>query len=137
MQYFNEGDRLVELDQQLDFDVVPLLGVWENTDTKTKNVLLAEFEVVDNQLMIRAFGATKPELTDWGATNCYLFSNAVDSNIVTGLCANYDFGFKKTAICGNIKYGILVLQIYNTFKDDSGRANYFTREFYHKISAKK
>ena len=52
--------------------------------------------------------------------------------MITGLTADYDFGFMKTRLAGNINYGILVIQSYNEFCDDSGRPAYFTREFFSK-----
>jgi hypothetical protein len=46
-----------------------------------------------------------------------------------GLTAHYDFGFLETTLTGFIKSGIFILCTYNHWKDGSGRADYFTREF--------
>jgi hypothetical protein len=45
--------------------------------------------------------------------------------------ARYDFGFMETTLAVYMKGGILVLDSFNSFKDSSGRCDYFTREFYH------
>jgi hypothetical protein len=37
----------------------------------------------------------------------------------------------ETQIAANLKYGVLVIQSYNTFRDGSGRPAYFSREFFH------
>ena len=37
----------------------------------------------------------------------------------------------QTQIAANLKYGVLVIQSYNTFRDGSGRPDYFVREFFH------
>ena len=34
-------------------------------------------------------------------------------------------------IAANLKYGVLVIQSYNSFKDGSDRPEYFIREFFH------
>ena len=46
--------------------------------------------------------------------------------------AVYDFGFMETLLAAYMKGGILVLDTFNAFKDSSGRASYFTREFFHR-----
>jgi len=38
----------------------------------------------------------------------------------------------ETQVAANLKYGVLVIQSYNRFRDDSGRPSYFTREFFHR-----
>ena len=81
---------------------------------------------------MRAFGSTKPELIDWGETPAKPYVDRIGSSVITGLTADYDFGFMKTRIAGNIKYGVLVIQSYNEFCDESGRPAYFTREFFSK-----
>jgi hypothetical protein len=50
---------------------------------------------------------------------------------VTGFEAHCDLGFMETHLAANVKYGVLVIQTYNAFKDGTGRGCYFTREFFH------
>src|SRR5204863_9677124 len=78
------------------------------------------------------FGANVPEPIDWGETLATPYVDRIGSSVITGLTADYDFGFMKTRLAGNIKYGVLVIQSYNEFCDDSGRPAYFTREFFSK-----
>ncbi len=45
--------------------------------------------------------------------------------------ALFDFGFMESLLAVYLKGGILVLDSFNTFRDDSGRSNYFSPEFFH------
>jgi hypothetical protein len=49
--------------------------------------------------------------------------------------ATYDFGFLETRLEANLSLGLLVIANLNTFRDDSGRSNYFSREFFYKSDA--
>jgi hypothetical protein len=44
--------------------------------------------------------------------------------------ANYDLGFMDVQVQANFSLGLLVLACFNIFKDQSGRQNYFSREFF-------
>jgi len=80
--------------------------------------------------MMRAFGSSNAGPIDWGETPANPYVDRIGSSVITGITADYDFGFMKTWIAGNIKYGVLVIQSYNEFCDESGRPAYFTREFF-------
>ena len=120
--------------QTLQADQSVLLGTWMNTDRQSENITKARFTALDGTVDLQVWGACDPQPCDWGATPCDVYTDAVDSNTVEGLAAQYEFDFKRVQICGNVKQGILVLQVYNTFLDGSERMNYFSREFYHRVS---
>lgn len=107
-------------------------GVWFNCDTGTGEISKIVFAVRDGRITMRAFGASNPGPIDWGETPAKPYVDRIGSSVITGLTADYDFGFMKTRIAGNIKYGVLVIQSYNEFYDESGRPAYFTREFFSK-----
>ena len=107
-------------------------GLWFNTDAGTGEISTIAVAVHEGEIVIRAFGANSPEPIDWGETSAKPYVDRIGSSVITGLTADYDFGFMKTRLAGNIKYGILVIQSYNEFCDDSGRPAYFTREFFSK-----
>ena len=46
--------------------------------------------------------------------------------------AEYRFPFLTVVLAAYGKQGILVLDTFNSFTDHSGRADYFTREFFHR-----
>ena len=105
-------------------------GVWFNCDPGTGEISKIVFAVRDGDVTMRAFGSSNPEPIDWGETRTKPYVDRIGSSVITGIAADYDFGFMKTRIAGNIKYGVLVIQSYNEFCDESGRPAYFTREFF-------
>jgi hypothetical protein len=107
-------------------------GVWFNCDPGTGEISRIVFAIRDEAITMRAFGSGTPAPIDWGETAAKPYVDRIGSAVVTGITADYDFGFMKTRIAGNIKYGVLVIQSYNEFCDESGRSAYFTREFFSK-----
>lgn len=110
-----------------------LTGKWLNTDRNSGQIAEIDIRRDGDDFYMRAFGAGKEagETIDWGETKCELFSSSLQNSNVEGYTAHYDLGYQETQIAANVKYGILVIQTYNSFKDDSGRRNYFKREFFH------
>lgn len=112
-------------------DPSPLVGTWLNTDKRTGGINKLILRQVDGALLVRAFGACEPEPCDWGEVGGYAFSSGISSSEAMAFTASFDFGFMETSIAVYLKGGILVLDSFNAFHDDSGRANYFSREFFH------
>jgi hypothetical protein len=48
--------------------------------------------------------------------------------------AVYDFPDMQCRMQGNVNQGLLVIACFTTFRDPSGRSNYFAREFFHEVS---
>ena len=134
LKFANSKENTEVVNQSLTADLSPLLGLWKNTDGNSANLVNAEFKEENGKVLMQVWGDNDSNPIDWGTTPCAVYTNAVDATTVEGLDAQYEFEFKTTKICGNVKLGILVLQVYNSFKDNSGRLDYFSREFYHKIS---
>lgn len=113
-------------------DMENLLGMWSNTNRNTGHIAKAEITSEDGNYYIHAYGAglEEGELVDWGKVKCQVYNSDISSREVAGLEATCDFGFMETKMAALIKYGILVIQTYNTFKDNSNRSNYFLREFF-------
>lgn len=112
-------------------DSTPLAGTWLNTDRATRGIAKMILTNRDDVLLVRAYGACAPSLCDWGEVEGAAFSGSVSSSEGMAFTATYDFGFMETSLAVYLKGGILVLDSFNTFKDGSGRANYFSREFFH------
>jgi len=133
IEYVNSKEKVEEANKALKPDLSPLLGKWKNTDKASGNIVNVNFTLEKDSVIMHAWGDNQPELCKWGDAACAVFTSGIDTQIVEGLEAQYEFGFKSTKICGNVKLGILVLQVYNSFKDESGRLDYFSREFYHRV----
>lgn len=112
-------------------DPSPLVGTWLNTDKKTRGIAKLALTQDDGVLKVRAFGACDPSPCDWGDVPGLAFSSGVGSPEGMAFTALYDFGFMETFLAVYLKGGILVLDSFNTFKDESGRSDYFSREFFH------
>ena len=106
------------------------LGTWKNTDPNTGQISSIVVTEEDDKIIMQCFGAGPEGEIDWGKSRCDLYSSKVDSPVIEGFSTAFDFGFMTTMVAGNVKYGVMVIQTYNQFKDDSGRNNYFSREFF-------
>ena len=113
-------------------DLEPLLGTWHATDQRTPGVTHLELTAAAGVLTISARGADEPQPQDWGTTEATSYGANPDSGTAMAFTAAYDFGFLTILLAAYAKQGILVLDTFTTFKDGSGRSDYFTREFFHR-----
>jgi hypothetical protein len=113
-------------------DPSPMFGTWHNTDKATGGVVRMVLAESGGRFAVHAWGAGSPDLFDWGEVEATAHAANVGSREGMAFSALYDFGFVETLLAAYTKSGILVLDTFNTFKDGSGRANYFTREFFHR-----
>jgi hypothetical protein len=113
-------------------DPSPMFGTWHNTDSGTGGVVRMVLAEREGAFVVHAWGAGSPEAFDWGEVEATAYAANVASPEGMAFSAVYDFAFVETVLAAYTKSGILVLDTFNTFKDGSGRANYFTREFFHR-----
>src|SRR5919109_2714089 len=134
MNYFRAGDQPVkaEAGAKKASDLSPFLGTWVNTKKDTTGFVKLIISKRDRKLVLRAFGCSSPELSDWGEVEAFAFSDSVDSHNGRAFSASYDTGSVDVAMQGNLNLGLLVLVTFNRFKDSSSRANYINREFFHR-----
>ena len=109
----------------------PLVGTWLNTDKATPGIVKLVLLNQEGALIVHAFGSCSPTPCDWGEVEAAVYSSGVSSQEGMAFTASYEFGFMATILAVYLKSGILVLDSFNTFKDDSGRCNYFSREFFY------
>jgi len=137
-----EGQKFMRIEEQskLDarvggrLDLCLLLGTWFGTDPSGGGIVKLVMKEVDGRLVIRAFGGGEP-MIDWGDVEAAAYAANVDSKQAMAMSARYDFQFVTSLLAAYVKQGILVLDKFNTFHDESGRASYFTREFYARSAA--
>ena len=111
-------------------DLSPLLGTWMNTNPDTDSILKLTVARRNGGIVLRVFGASSPSPVDWGEVEANAYVNGGTCEGV-GFRARYDFGEIETFLVSNHKQGILTIQSYTSFRDASGRMNYFAREFFH------
>lgn len=112
-------------------DSSPLVGTWLNTDKATRGIIKLILSNKEGIFIVHGFGACSPSPCDWGEVEGAVYSSGVSSQEGMAFTAFYDFGFMEIILAVYLKSGILVLDSFNTFKDGSGRANYFSREFFY------
>ncbi|ETX03818.1 hypothetical protein [Candidatus Entotheonella palauensis] len=116
-------------------DLSALAGTWVNTNSEAKGIVKVVISAKDDTLTVRAFGADEPAPCDWGEIEAdVVFPAGIRPHECMGFSATYDFDFMQAHLQGNMNLGLLIIASFNTFTDDSGRSNYFAREFFNKQS---
>jgi hypothetical protein len=110
-----------------------LCGDWRTTD-RTGAGGLHELTVTEHEgsLWVRGLGMAKPAAYAWHRVRAGSYAQDPTSSQAWSFLADYDFGFMRTTISGYHKLGILIATTYNIFRDDRTRADYWTREFFHR-----
>ncbi len=98
-------------------DLSPLLGTWFNTDPDTRRIIKLIIRHTGDAFTVQAFGACSPLQCDWGEIETEPFVTGVAEQEAVDFHTVYDFGFMETKMVSNHSKGILVIQTYNTFKD--------------------
>lgn len=123
-------DRLREPSTGLDLG--GMVGVWYATDLAADGVVRLVLAERAGHLSVQVFGAGDPEPYEWGEVTAEAFGAGVTATEAMAFSATYSFDFVTVLLAAYAKQGILVLDTFSTFSDASGRANYFTREFFHR-----
>ncbi|EDN72961.1 hypothetical protein BGS_0082 [Beggiatoa sp. SS] len=127
---------LSQLPTEGTLNLSPLLGTWINTNLETDHIIKVVTDSSgDGALTVHIYGANSPNPIDWGVVKATPFGGGKTMEAI-GFHAHYDFGSIETHLVSNQKLGILVIQSYSSFKDDSGRPNHFARGFFHILKPK-
>jgi hypothetical protein len=116
-------------------DTAPFIGCWVSTNRQTQGIAKVVVVGDGDSLRVQAFGASSPSLLAWGEVKATVFADGAASTTGLAFRAFYDLGFKETILQAKVKKGVLVVANFNRFKDGSGRANYFSREFFYRAPA--
>ena len=112
-----------------------LVGRWVNTDRNTRGLSEMLIEHSGEQFSVSALGVGTDGPIDWRATNVRPLANLEEEAGQRGiiLAADFDFSFMPAETYLRVNKGVLVIVLFNTFKDASGRANYVNREFFNLV----
>ena len=116
-------------------DPKPLVGTWMNTNAATRGLAKVILTQAGDEVKLRAFGSCEPSLCDWGEAVAEVFAHDVVSREAMAFSAFFDFGFMEANLQGHVRQGVLIIAKFDRFKDESGRSNYFTKEFFYKLPA--
>jgi hypothetical protein len=110
----------------------PLLGTWLNTNVTTQGVTTAMLSRKGEKIVVRIVAAGDLEPSDWGEAMASLFATDASSSEAMAFSAFYDFGFMETQLQAHVRQGVLIIAKFDRFKDNSGRSNYFSKEFFYR-----
>lgn len=113
-------------------DPDPLLGTWLNTNTATQGITRAILHANGPGIMVRIFAAGDSGEIDWQDSPASLFAMDTGSSEAMAFSAFYDFGFMETQLQAHVRQGVLIIAKFDRFKDNSGRSNYFSKEFFYR-----
>jgi hypothetical protein len=109
-----------------------LLGRWINTNGETRGISECLVEKSGEGFSVRIFGVGEDGLIEWPVVFATTLANLEEEagQRTVALAANYELDFMKIETHIRINKGVLVIVLFCTFSDDSGRSNYLNREFF-------
>jgi hypothetical protein len=115
-------------------DLGVLLGDWRNTNADGS---LARIVCTPNEhgaIGVRVFGRFDAADEDWGSVPALIYAFTFDDPAAGAFSAHFDRGAVQMDLQANVKAGVLVVVELVTFRDDSGRSNFFDREFFRRVN---
>lgn len=111
-----------------------LIGRWVNTDPNTWGIAEIVIERNDEHFSVGVRGVGADGLIDWPTTRAMALANLEEEagQRAVALAADFDLGFMRAETYLRVNKGVLVIVLFVTFRDDSGRSNYLNREFFYR-----
>jgi hypothetical protein len=111
-------------------DASALLGEWSNTNDSATGIARLLLTQTGNGIVVRIFGAGRPQPFDWGEAPVELFADLPELNQATAFTSLHDLGFMSVWLLVYVNKGVLVVVSMTRFQDDSGRSSYWGRELF-------
>jgi len=129
MEFVQISDQVnVEAAEPMDIGALP--GNWINSNPDSNGIARIVVSESQGRLSLQTYAIGPAGLIDWGTAAVNVFASTPSSRVAAGFTCVYDFGFAETRLQGMIMKGLLVLAQSHSFKDASGRADYFVREYF-------
>lgn len=111
-----------------------LTGRWANTNRETRGIAEITIEQSGEQFVVSVIGVGADGPVAWPKTEAWVLANLEEEagQRAVALAATFDFGFMTAETYLRVNKGVLVIVLFNTFRDESGRSNYVNREFFHR-----
>lgn len=110
-------------------DLSPFLGNWHTTHPNTAYLVNIKITAEGDRLVLEAFGSGDSQPIPWGKALATPFA-AGKGKVAGGFHCRYQFDGVEHLLVANQKLGILVIQSYTHYQDNSKRTNHFAREFF-------
>jgi hypothetical protein len=109
-----------------------LIGHWVNTNRETKGIAECVIAPDGDHYNVSVSGVGESGLIEWATVSASPLANLEEEagQRTVALTAAFEFGFMKAETHIRINKGVLVIVLFITFNDDSGRSNYLNREFF-------
>jgi len=111
-------------------DLSQFLGTWVNTFEDSRSITRFVLSQASEGYTITAY--VSDGVKELGTVEVVPFAPRVDSRQADGFLARYEFGFLEMLLAAYYTKGLIVVSQYTRFRDDSGRPDYFNREFFFK-----
>ena len=111
-----------------------LIGRWMNTKSDTKGISEICIKHEGDEFLVNVKGANNDQLISWPKAQAKVLANLEEEagQRAVALAATFNFDFMTAETYLRVNKGVLVIVLFNTFRDDSGRSNYVTREFFYR-----
>jgi hypothetical protein len=111
-----------------------LVGRWLNTNRETQGIAEILIEQDGEQFYVSAAGVGAGGPIDWPRTRAKALANLEEEagQRAVALAVTFDFGFMSAETHLRVNKGVLVIVLFNTFRDRSGRSDYVNREFFYR-----
>lgn len=119
------SDSAQQAEQSIDY--WPLLGTWVNLNPDTYYLSEVTLRHERGTYWVGAQSSLNGEI--WTAVEANVLA-ANGSNNPLGFNASFHHATSHTSLAAIINQGICVIQTYTCYTDGSGRANYFSKEYF-------
>ena len=111
-----------------------LTGRWVNTNAETQGLAEILIEREGGEFRVSAVGVGADGPIDWPEARARVLANLEEEagQRAVALAAIFDFGFMRAETYFRVNKGVLVIVLFNTFQDESGRSSYVNREFFYR-----
>ena len=109
-------------------------GRWVNTNRETRGIAECVIKQDGEQFIVSVLGAGADGPIAWPTTSTKALANLEEEagQRAVALAPVFELGFMRAETYIRVNKGVLVIVLFNTFSDDSGRSNYLNREFFHR-----
>ena len=111
-----------------------LLGHWLNTNRETRGITECVVRQDGEGITVGITGVGDNEPVRWPNARAIVLANLEEEagQRTIALLADFDFGYMTVATHIRVNKGVLVIVLYATFRDHSGRSDYLNREFFYR-----
>ena len=121
---------LVEANTAEPIEFSQWVGTWVNSNPGTTGIARLMISGGDREFFLEIHAVGPDGAIPWGKTPIKTLAPHPAAHRGAGFTCSYDFGFVTVRLQAMIVKGLIVLGQFHSFKDDSGRADFFVREYY-------